>query len=139
MKCDNLFVYSGLFMLIYTRIFLLLVGWLAGWEFFSFIFIYLLFQNKIRIQRVQFDIWSMCVVYECGAYFFWMQARYPLSLIDTSSPISLAKLWLWMNLKPVFNFKATQSVQCLLGNRAHFVLVVELSKRISCRNKYDLT
>lgn len=58
------------------------VGWLAGWEFFSFIFIYLLFQNKIRIQRVQFDVWSMYVVYEWGAYYFFLDASQIPSQLD---------------------------------------------------------
>lgn len=113
MKCDNLFVYSGLFMLIYTRVFFLcwcccwLVGW-AGWEFFSFIFIYLLFQNKIRIQRVQFDVWSMCVVYECGAYYFFFGCK-PDTLSAWLIHLALSHLqncgceWIWslyLILKP---------------------------------------
>lgn len=87
-------------MLIYTRVFFsvgVVVGWLVGLVesfFLSYLFICCF---KIKYAYIEFSLMSgQCVWFMNAAHtiFFWMQARYPLSLIDTSSPISLAKLWL---------------------------------------------
>lgn len=113
MKCDNLFVYSGLFMLIYTRVFFsvgVVVGWLVGLVesfFLSYLFICCF---KIKYAYIEFSLMSgQCVWFMNAAHTIFFFGCKPDTLSAWLIHLALSHLqncgceWIWslyLILKP---------------------------------------
>lgn len=118
-----------LFIQVFPCWFIQFFCWLVGWLFCA---VFVVSNNKTRTQTHTHNKFSLmsgqCVRFMNVAHIFWMQAKNPLVWL-IHLPFSLTELWLRMDLKPVFNFKATHNQGYVCCPAEHILCSAERRKQ----------